>query len=100
MSIKIKRFGHLSLIKADEMEIKEDAKIIFKADCAGRTFSILRYKAKEGVKYSVGETGVEMLFTFTSLERAYDILMQRMHLRYSLVEVEQRLKEVSRNEQK
>lgn len=80
----------LKMINGGKKE--EAAKLIFKADCAGKTFSILQISGQKGVRYSVGESDVDVLFTFGTLEKAYSMLMQRMHIRYSHSEVEQRLK--------
>lgn len=68
-------------------------KLIFKTTCASREFSILQYRTKSGPRYVVGETGVEIMFTFTNIKEAYEMLMQRMHIRYSLNEVEHKLKD-------
>lgn len=65
-----------------------DAKIILKADCGGKTFSILQYKGRKGPTYVVGETGVQIMFTYSNIKEAYEMLVQRMHLRFSLHQVE------------
>lgn len=59
-------------------------KLIFKANCAGRDFWITRYRIKAGHIYVVGESGVEIDIKHTTLEGAYHLLAQRMHVRYSM----------------
>ncbi len=71
---------------------------LIKATCAGKEFSILQYSTISGHRYVVGETGVQIMFTFKSINEAYEMMVKRMHLRYSLTEVETALNGVNKCE--
>lgn len=67
-------------------------RVLIKATCAGKEFSILQYSTVSGHRYVVGETGVQIMFTFKNINDAYEMMIKRMHLRYSLEEVTTALK--------
>ncbi len=60
------------------------AKIIFNATAAGKNFSLMRYMIAGKRKYSVHESGVDVFYTTDNIEKAYSIMMKRMHLVYNL----------------
>lgn len=63
-----------------------ETKTILECECAGRQFSILRYRGERGAQYSVGESGTGLVFITSSIKDAFKILSERMHLRYSLAQ--------------
>jgi hypothetical protein len=67
-------------------DITNSPKIVFKAECAGRTFSIMRFLAEGKRVYLVSESGQPSFFKSFRLEEAMEVLTKRMHLVFAMNE--------------
>lgn len=65
-----------------------DPKVIFKADCAGKSFSIMRYMYDGKRSYIVSEDGRNVFYRTVSIKDAMNTVAERMHLVFALSEAD------------
>jgi len=61
-----------------------NTRIIYMHTAGTKTYSILRYEAAEGVRYSVSESGTRLVWIFTCIKEAMIFLMKRSFNTYQL----------------